>query len=268
MDKRPSVGEVKPFSFKSFEDSGPDIKSETKNFLFQDLSEVSSNSRKINPTIIRAERDAEAKTDFKIDNIVRDLRGLSAQEKDDLESKIGQEVEVRLRQIRDQAYREGLDKGRLEGADAALQEAMEKHQEQIQQVETMLVSLNQQYNDILLRNKSDVYEMIKRLMKWLVMKEVQTDEYLPKLIEKLVLEMGERHNLILRFNQADFSSMPSVVEAIQAKLGEMKNLRIEPETELRGRGLILESENNLIDGSMESLFATIDKMFASVVNHE
>jgi flagellar biosynthesis/type III secretory pathway protein FliH len=62
--------------------------------------------------------------------------------------------------------------------------------------------------------------------------------------------------------------MPSVVEAIQAKLGEMKNIRIEPETELRGRGLILESENNLIDGSMESLFATIDKMFASVVNHE
>jgi flagellar biosynthesis/type III secretory pathway protein FliH len=34
------------------------------------------------------------------------------------------------------------------------------------------------------------------------------------------------------------------------------------------RGIILESENGIIDGSTEAMFQTLDKLFETVVGHE
>ncbi len=36
---------------------------------------------------------------------------------------------------------------------------------------------------------------------------------------------------------------------------------------MKGRGLVLESENGILDGTPEAIFETIDKMYETVVNH-
>lgn len=267
MEKRPSQQDVKPFSFQAFEDSSSTIKN-ARSFEFQDLSKGSVATGRPSAQIIRSEREAEAKTSFKIDGIVKDLRGLSSQEKDDLETKINSEVEIRLKQIQESAYREGLDKGRMEGADAALQEAMQVHQEQINAVQSMIVELQENFSTQLQNNKSEMLEMSKRLVKWLVLKEMGDVEYLPKLLEKLLLEMNEKRNLIIRVNTNDFKAMPTLLAEIQAKLGELPNVRIEPDMDMKYRGIMIESENSIVHGTVESLFKTIDKLYESAVNHE
>lgn len=267
MDKRRSNTEVKTFSFNALEGTVVGGSSRATPFEFKDLSAQISVGTKPNAKIIRTEREAEAKSQFKIDSIVRDLRGLSGQERDDLENSINQQVEKRIKEIREQAYREGLEKGRMEGADAALQEAMATHEQQIQAVEGMVVELRTQCESRLENHRHDIYEMSKRLLKWLVLKEVQDDGYVPKLLEKLILEMNQRQNLIIRVNHADFADMPSVVEALEKRIGNLPNVRIEPDMDMKGRGIVLETENGILDATPEALFQTIDKIYESVVNH-
>jgi flagellar assembly protein FliH len=172
-----------------------------------------------------------------------------------------------LKEIREEAYREGLEKGRMEGAGEALQEAMATHEQQIQTVEGMVVDLRTQCESRLENHRHDIYEMSKRLLKWLVLKEVQDDGYVPKLLEKLILEMNQRQNLIIRVNHTDFANMPAVVEALEKRIGNLPNVRIEPDMEMKGRGIILETENGILDASPDALFQTIDKIYESVVNH-
>jgi hypothetical protein len=92
MDKRRTNSEVKTFSFNALEGTAVGGSSTAKNFEFRDLSAQVSVSTKPNPKIIRTEREAEAKTQFRIDSVVRDLRGLSGQERDDLEASINVQV--------------------------------------------------------------------------------------------------------------------------------------------------------------------------------
>ena len=267
MDKRLGHKDVKPFSFQAFENVS-DPSTPARNFEFQDLSKTALKPNQPSAKILRTEREAEAKSAFKIDGIVRDLRGLSAQEKDDLETKINKEVEIRLRQIQDQAYREGLDKGRMEGADSALQEAMQVHQEQISTVQSMITSLQESFQKNLHDNQHEMLEMSKRLVKWLVLKEIQDDSYLPKLLEKLLLEMNEKRNLVVRVHTADFKAMPQLLEEIQNRLGSLPNVRVEPDLDMQHRGISIESENSIVHGTVESLFKTIDRLYESAASHE
>jgi flagellar assembly protein FliH len=259
--------DVKQFSFTAL-DADLAAAVEWQKFELPELdgSVVPRNS--IPAKVIRAEREAEAKTNFRVDDIVRECRGLSSQERGDLETRINAEVEKKLRETRDAAYREGIEKGRKEGLGNAFQEAKTNYDGQIEQVAQMVAELQQQCAALLEAEKSAIYEMVKRLLKWLVLKEVKDESYLPKLLEKLVLEMNQRQNLLIRVSPADFAGMPEVLAGLQQRLGVLTNVRVEPSSEISARGIILESENGIIDGTPEAMFQTLDKLFETVVDHE
>lgn len=258
---------VSPFKFTSFEMVGEHAAPTWESYQIPELGGVAANRTQVSPKVIRAEREAEEKTQFKIDNIVRDLRGLTGQEKSDFEAKVGAEVERRMKEAREKAYKEGIDRGRLEGSDAALKEAMARHQANIEKVAALVEELQQNFQEKLERNRSEIYEMTKRLLKWLVLKEVKDTDYLPKLLEKLILEMNQKQNILVRVNPQDFASMPEVLEMVQQRVGKLTNVRVEPLPETHGRGIVLETENGIIDASPEAMFQTLDKLFEAVVNH-
>ena len=83
-----------------------------------------------------------------------------------------------------------------------------------------------------------------------------------------MLELNARKNLIVKVGRANFEQMPEIIQTVEARLGQLSNLRIEIVPEIQHPGIILESENGLIDGSLEGVFQNIDKIFEQVVNHE
>ena len=117
------------------------------------------------------------------------------------------------------------------------------------------------------KSRHEIYEFVKRFTKWIVLKEINEKLYLENLLEKLILELNARKNLIIKVGLANFNQMPEVVQAVEARLGQLSNLRIEVVPEIQHPGIILESENSLIDGSIEGVFQNIDKIFEQVVKH-
>jgi flagellar assembly protein FliH len=132
----------------------------------------------------------------------------------------------------------------------------------------VIAQVQGQSNKIMENNRSEVYEFVKRFTKWIILKEVNEKVYLEGLLEKLILELNARKNLIVKVGRANFSQMPEVIAAVEARLGNLQNVRIEIVPEINHPGIILESENGLIDGSLEGVFKNIDKIFESVVGHE
>jgi flagellar assembly protein FliH len=255
--------EIKSFSFSEI---GKATASTATGFQFLNLDHNIQNSE--HQKIIRQERQDETNNSFKIDKIVRELRGLSRQEQDDLERKISLEVEARVQKIKADAYQEGIEKGQALGEEKALSQALVKHQDQIKEMQAILENVKEQSSHLLVQHQEQVYETLKRTLKWLVIKEIQDKNYLSALLEKLILEMNQQHNLILRVGKNIVSQMPQVVKEIEAKLGTMTNVRIELDQSQVHPGIVLETENGILDGSCEGLFQTIDKMFEGVMNHE
>ena len=257
--------EIKSFQFSDLQGSHVVSQSQFQSFEFKTLNGESLKSEKISAEDIRNERGYEKKNNFKIDGIVREYRGLTNQEQTDLEQKIQAEVTRRLEAAYQEAYKEGLEKGREEGKEAAQAEYQEILGQKIEEFGHIVTQFQGNSDKVLEKNRAEVYEFIKRFTKWIVLKEINEKVYLEGLLEKLILELNARKNLIIKVGRANFAQMPEVIQAVETKLGQLSNTRVEIVPEINHPGIILESENGLIDGSMEGIFQNIDKIFEQVI---
>lgn len=259
---------IKPFQFSEINSSHVVEQPKFTTFNFQNIEGQPVNTNKVSDDTIRQERNFAARNNFKVDDIVSNARGLTLQEKNDLEKKINDEVQKRLELAYQDAYREGLEKGRAEGHEESLRELQQVVTQRMEELNSLLTEVQQQSTQLLDKNRQEVYEFIKRFTKWIVLKEVNEKTYLETLLEKLILELNARKNLIIKVGKANFSQMPEVVAAVESRLGQLSNVRIEIVPEISYPGIILEAENGLIDGSLEGVFQNIDKIFELVVTSE
>lgn len=260
--------DIKSFEFSDLKHNQEVSESGFKAFSFNELKGDVVKREKISEETLRSERSFEKKNNFQIDGAVRDSRGLSRQEQSDFEIKIQEEVNRRLELAHQEAYADGLEKGRAEGKAEAFAEYESQLSQLIQEFSDVINGLASQNDKIIENNRHDIYEFVKRFTKWIVLKEINEKVYLEGLLEKLILELNARKNLIVKVGRANFNKMPEVIQNVEARLGQLSNVRVEIVPELNHPGIILESENSLIDGSLEGVFQNIDKIFEQVVKHE
>lgn len=261
--------DIKAFEFSDLKGTHVVTQSDDfKSFSFNELNGEVFKKEKISEETLRDERSFEKKNNFKIDGAVRDSRGLSRQEQTDYEKSIQTEVNRRLQAAYQDAYNQGVEKGREEGRAAAYEEHQNDLAQKLEGFTQVIEAVQGQNQKLLEKNRQDIYEFVKRFTKWIILKEVNEKVYLENLFEKLILELNARKNLIVKVGKANFQQMPEVIQAVESRLGQLTNVRVEIVPEIQHPGIILESENGLIDGSMEGVFQNIDKIFEQVVGHE
>lgn len=260
--------EVKTFEFSDLKGTHIVEQNTFRSFEFGNLKGEAVNGLKITEDEIRTERKFAEKNNFKFDDVVREYRGLSKQEQNDLEQKIQIEVKKRTEIAFQNAYKEGLEKGRIEAKEEMMKEMTAQMSSKVESFGAMIDAVQSQSNTILENNRIEVYEFIKRFTKWIILKEINEKVYLEKLFEKLVLELNARKNLIVKVGKDNFSDMPDIIKEVESRVGQLSNIRIEIVPEINYPGIILESENGLIDGSIEGVFQNIDKIFEQVIQHE
>ena len=138
---------------------------------------------------------------------------------------------------------------------------MSEHEQRILSFEGFLEELMSEKKAIIEGSKTQAYSLINKLTKWIVLKEVEDKEYIERLLEKLILEINTKSNLLIKVNQADFEAIPDVIKKVETRLGSLSNIRVEVGNELSGRGLVLESEVGVIDGSLKAQMKSLDKIF-------
>ena len=260
--------DIKSFEFSDLQGNHVVTKGDFKPFSFGELTGEALNETKVSDETLREERGFEKNNNFKIDGVVRASRGIAKQEESDLEKAISEEVNRRLEVAYANAYNEGLEKGRAEGQAEAYVHYQEELNQKIDGFMEVINGVQAQNGKLMEQNRHEVYEFIKRFTKWICLKEIDEKLYLEKLLEKLILELNARKNLIIKVGRQNFSQMPEVIAVVESRLGQLQNTRVEIIPEINHPGIILESESGLIDGSIEGVFANIDKIFESVLNHE
>jgi flagellar assembly protein FliH len=260
--------QVKSFEFSDLEATHVVSSNAFKPFEFQALVGDAAESNGISEDDIRAERNFAKKNNFTVDAVVSDSRGLSRQEQNDFEQRIQKEVQRRFDSAYEDAYREGLEKGRTEAREAAEAEFRGQLDRHVEEFAGAVDAIRTQSAAIVNANHAEIHEFVKRFTKWIVLREIDEKVYLEALLEKLILELNARKNLIVKVGRANFSRMPEVIAAVEGRLGQLTNVRLEIVPELAHPGIILEAENGLIDGSLEGVFKNIDKIFDQILGAE
>jgi flagellar assembly protein FliH len=258
----PRYGEIQAYSFNEI--SSVPSNHSVKEFQLQELSGTALTKAKVSETVIRKEREFANQTHFKISSVVKEHRGIIKQEEEDYQKSVDQEIERRLKLIQEESYQAGFNAGLDKGAKEAYNEAVEVYQEKISVLESYIEEVKSFQSDLFKKQKDEIYKMIKLLTKWVILREVKNDQYMKDLFEKLILELNTKSNLLVKVNSDHFEKMPEVLEIVQQRLGKLSNVRLEIEPDMKNSGIIIESDNGIVDGSLEAQFINLDKLFLSV----
>ncbi len=232
---------------------------ELNEFSSQDLIE-----QNVGDDEIRRERNAESQSAFEISSVVKEDRGLNAQAQRDFEERVAVEVEKQLALIKEDAYQKGYSSGEEKGHQKAQAQAMMEYEDRVNRLNDYIDSVLSFKKDIMDKQRKEIYQMVRTISKWVLMREIKDDGYLTALIEKLIMELHTQTDLLIKVDEGSFDSMPKALEIVQEKLGELSNVRLEIARDLGNTGIIIESKNGMIDGSIEAQFKSIDKIFEEI----
>jgi flagellar assembly protein FliH len=258
-----AVSEYQFHNFNEVEEGSESVRLfEFKPLLKGDQSFDRSDFQKV----IKNERDFAKTSNFKVNPFVEQHRGFRDQEEREYEDRVEEEVKRRIAEIQDEAFKAGFDEGVNQGREEIFLQMRSAVDQKLENFSHMVMSVLHTQDEILAKQKTEMYQLLKNLSKWIVLRELQEDgKYIERLLEKLLVEMQVRSNLLIQVNTEDFASMPEVLEHVQTRLGEMKNVRIEIDSSVKSRGIVIESENGIINATMEEQFKSLDKLFEDVL---
>ena len=253
---------IREFQFQSFD--GEEV---------QVAKEVESADEFVNSTIGSEkllESDAQDEiaysqsTTFRISPVVKRHRGLTVVEKKNFERKVQQKVDQSLIKLKKQGYEDGYRRGLEEGFSKSKAEADEHFAGLIQDFSQYLAEITSYKNELIEVQKDNMFKMLKILTKWVILKEVEDEEYLHRLFEKLINEIHCKTDLVVRVDQENFEKMPDVIERLEGKIGELTNVRLEVDRSMTQKGLVIESPKGIVDGSLEAQFGTLNHLFRQI----
>lgn len=261
-----STAEVTKYEFHSFNEIEEGAEN-VKLFEFKPLLTAAQTVDKSDfQRLIKNEREAAKSTNFKVNPIVEEYRGFKEQEVREYEDRVEEEVKRRLAEIQDEAFKSGFEEGVNQGREEIFVQMRSVVDQKLENFSQMVTDVLKTQEEILAKQKTEMYQLLRNLAKWIVLRELQEDgKYIERLLERLLLEMQVRSNLLIQVNVSDFSQMPEVLVHVESRLGEMKNVRIEMDSTVSSKGIVIESENGIINATMEEQFKSLDKLFEDVL---
>lgn len=258
-------GEVEEYEFQQFNKVIKDAGTVEK-YTFAPLGGALQKNTPQKEKEIFIERKTATQTGFKISPIVQKHRGIKAQEEQEVEDRIAEEVERRVNAIQDEAYQKGHEEGIRYGREEVYNQTRAQIEDKLSSLDQMIGDVLTTQSRILRHQKNQLYQLINTLTKWVILRELKQDgKYVERLFEKLITEMQTKTNLFVQVKESDFNQMPDVLEVVQTKLGNLHNVRVEINHDLEGPGLILECENGIINGSFNEQMKGLDRLFESVL---
>lgn len=259
---------VEEYKFKSFTEAEAEVETD-KVTLFEFKPLLTSTqivAKQEHQKAIKEERTHAKHTQFKINPVVEKHRGLKDQEEKEYQDTVNREVARRISEIQDEAFKSGFDEGVNQGREEIFNEMRSVVDQRLGNFTQMITEVLKTQDDILNQQKKEIYLLLNNLTKWIVLRELKEDgKYLERLLEKLLLEIQARGNLLIQVNSKDFGEMPEILTHIQSRLGELKNVRVEVDSAIITSGIIVESDNGIINACMEEQFKNLDKLFADVL---
>lgn len=255
---------VSDYQFQTF-DSNIESSNGAKDFEFINFDEDSPLKKPEHQKVIKSERGAAAKNQFEIAPIVREHRGLVEQEDQEREERIEEEVQKRVEALSEKAYQEGYEQGVEQGRQETIEQTKHEVEDKVSLLSDMINRVLEAEQDMLDNYKKEIYTLTRSLTKWVILRELkEDDDYLKRLLEKLIHEINSKSNLLIKVGKAHFDSMPEVLEQVESSLGKLKNTRLELDEDLDNKGLVVESDNGIINASLKQQFKGISHLFESL----
>jgi flagellar assembly protein FliH len=190
---------------------------------------------------------------FALNPLVRDPLAIEEEERRAIEERVVKRVEMVEKEAKAAATEAGYKDGLKKGRDEAFAKFNKDAEARLTKFDGLLAEFENAKTQIFKANERFVLEMISRISRMVLLRELKTDkEYLLRLTRELIERVGVRDHITIRFNPDDMQTVATLKNDLEQTLGALKNLNIEASAGVRLGGCELETQWNAIDASVET----------------
>jgi len=253
---------VQEFSFPTLDQTAARPSMSVSSFKVEDLDIAPSAAEEKERQVQRQTAKAQQ---FKIAPLVMEYRGFQQQEEQEYQNKVNHDVQQRLIALEEEARQRGYQEGLAQGKKEVFEQMRTSAEEKMAALTEMVNSILPHKMELMREQKNQICALIKHLTRWVILRELKDDDqYLGRLVEAAALELlqGNDH-LTVRIREADYGRLESLIPILQEKLPQVI-FKAEIDANLKGEGIIIESENGIINASVDEQLQAIDRLFANL----
>ena len=218
---------------------------------------------------IENERRLARDSNFDFHPILKEKRGIVAQERADKEKIIEDEIQKRLEEMREAAFEKGYDEGKKQGQNDVYEQTKIEAGEKLDRLGEIIDEVLKSKIKLIREEKKQLYDLIQTLAKWVILRELSDDgDYLKRLLDNLAQEIENNSEVVVYVDQENFKNMPEFIDYAKEKLSDFKNVKVEVAQDMEGPGLVLCTEGEIISGALKDQIKSLEKIFYSNVSRE
>ena len=188
------------------------------------------------------------------DEFFERVRGKAAQQARDILAQAQAEAET----LKQQAYQEGLAKGRRE----ARQEKDKMHQAFSRKFDGFLAALETEKTGILDSYKQDIVAFIALAVSKIVQQELDQKrrEVLHNLLCEALELVDRERDISLSVNPEDQDLVQELMDQVQLKYPRLEHWQVKSTTKIQPGGVVVETAGSQIDNTIDSLWKAVNEV--------
>jgi flagellar assembly protein FliH len=235
--------EIKSFQPRSLNGSG--------------VSEYAQVKKKFGPLSSLEQKEGGS---FNLHPASKKFLGVEKQEKDHVEEIVRAEVEARVNEIREVAYREGLEMGRKEGFTSAENEYLENVRPAQEAFSKILSEFDSIKKDLYVANEAFLVQLVFQVARQVLLKELGADrEYVKRLLVHVIEKLGAKDHIRIKISKQDSENIEGIKEFLKAQIPDLRNIQIEGTDELALGGCKVETDLSRINASIENQLGSLER---------
>lgn len=196
--------------------------------------------------------DAFQSTDFKISDLVAQQVGISRLESDAHTDKINAQVLDKLKEVQEEAYKQGFELGQVEGSEKAFQDTKAELLERLQGMLTLLQNMELQKKNLLIDNEAEMLRLVFLIAKKLVFKELEENrEAVLEILKNVVGEMQDDERVTVRLSPDDMYFLETLQEKGGQRIDMLNRVKFEANDEIKPGGCVVDTAYGSVDATLE-----------------
>jgi flagellar assembly protein FliH len=200
--------------------------------------------------------------DFKIDRVVSMTTGIAELEKVSMAERVQIEALERLKQLQEEAYRQGYDLGRDEGQESAYREKNDELSSSLKKIDRAMQAIENLKTELVKQNEASLVTLVYQIASKIAMSELKER---PEMILPIILEAAagaqDEENVVIKLSHADLDFLENAKERLGQDFEFVKRAKLEGSDEIHSGGCIIVTNFGQVDATIEK---RLEKVWVSV----
>jgi flagellar assembly protein FliH len=189
---------------------------------------------------------------FRLDGLVAQLNGVAELERVSLEERVEREALIRLKELQEQAYKEGYLLGCEEGREKAFVDSQVQLNGQIDSLRDLLSAFENLKTDLVGHNESQIVELIFHMARRLLADEVSArPEVILGIVRQAIENIQSDEKLTIKVSPRDFAFIESVKDKLGKEFETVLRARLESSEDVANGGCLLTTAFGDVDSTIE-----------------